>query len=182
MTKRIFLSIPLPCEFIKSLVTWQGLYVGLKGARWTVGENLHITLAFLGDVEEESIAELVRLLSDELKEVKGFELKFKEVVLAPPGGRPRMIWADFCISQEFNDLVGGVWKVAGRFVKKEVYDRIKPPAMHITLARFRQPIYLSGLKQPELGGKVFKAERVELMESELTSERPYYRVIKEFKL
>jgi len=146
MTKRLFLAIELPDEMRRVFFEWQENYGHLRGVKWVPAENLHVTVEFYGDVEEDKIPELVDRIV-----LKPFELEFKEIVLAPPNRPPRMIWADF-----------------GDY--------------HVTLARFKQPIYLSGLKQPEIKERKFEVDSVQLMESELTPERPYYKIIESIKL
>src|SRR3989338_7425537 len=157
---------------------WQENYRNLKGARWTAEENLHITLAFLGNVEENRIQQLIRELAVELKNFNKFKLAFKAMVLAPVNRPARMIWADFYHSQKFNDLANKIWQVAKNYAEPEIYDNIKNPIAHVTMCRFREPVYLSALKQPDLKEKSFEVSSINLMESELTRQRPYYRVIK----
>lgn len=181
MTKRLFLAIDLPDKFKKELRDWQDNYQYLRGAKWTPQENLHITSAFLGDVEESKIGELGEKLEEVLTGIKPFNLEFKEVTLAPAYGEPRMIWVDFTNSLEFNELVKKVWSAALNYVVPEVYSKIKEPVIHITLARFRQPIYLDKLQQPSLTDKKFEVGGINLMESELAPERPYYKTILNFK-
>jgi len=177
MTKRFFLAIELPLEMRKVFFEWQENYRDLKGARWTAEENLHITLAFLGNVEESRMQQLIHELSSELKNFDKFELEFKAMVLAPVNRPARMIWADFCYSPKFNDLVNKIWQAAKNYVEHKIYDNIKNPATHVTMARLREAVYLNGLKQPELTEKSFEANNIYLMESELTPERPYYKKI-----
>lgn len=180
--KRLFISIPLPDDLIRALVDWQESYMNLRGVRWTVAENLHITLAFLGDIEEGRISELSGKLGGLLGNFKSFEIELGGVELAPSGRRPRMIWLRFIISKEYVELADSIWTVAGKFVEPEILSNRKAPRAHVTLARFRQPVYINNLKGLDVDKKVFRVERVELMESELTAERPYYIVLKDFKL
>ena len=180
MTKRLFLAIELPLEMRRMFFEWQENYRDLKAVKWTAEENLHITLAFLGNMEKSRIQPLINELTAELKNFDKFKLAFKAMVLAPDNRPARMIWADFYHSQKFNDLVNKIWQAAKNYVEPEIYDNIKNPTAHVTMCRFREPVYLSALKQPALKEKSFEVSSVNLMESELTRQRPYYRVIKKF--
>ncbi|NMC51794.1 RNA 2',3'-cyclic phosphodiesterase [Candidatus Kuenenbacteria bacterium] len=181
MTKRLFLAIDLPEKMKDELVGWQRNLAGESGVRWTPRENLHITVAFLGDIEEDKIGELIEKVKGALRESKPFKLEFRGVVLAPPRGEPRMIWADFFENREFGELAKMIWLAAGDYVLPEIYNKIGEQKIHVTLARFRQPIYLSVLRQPELSEKIFEVGEIFLMESELTPEGPYYKTIFNFK-
>ena len=178
MTKRLFLAIELPLEMRRMFFEWQENYRDLKAVKWTAEENLHITLAFLGNMEKSRIQKLINELIAELNNFDKFKLAFKAMVLAPDNRPARMIWADFYHSQKFNDLVNKIWQAAKNYVEPEIYDNIKNPTAHVTMCRFREPVYLSALKQPALKEKSFEVSSVNLMESELTRQRPYYRVIK----
>ena len=72
------------------------------------------------------------------------------------------------------------WLNSKNYAEPEIYDNIKNPIAHVTMARWREAVYLNGLKQPELNGRSFEVNNINLMESELTRKRPYYRVIKKF--
>ena len=182
MDKRLFLAIELPNEMRRIFFEWQENYRNLKGARWTAEENLHITLAFLGNVEENRIQQLIRELAVELKNFNKFKLAFKAMVLAPVNRPARMIWADFYHSQKFNDLANKILSVAKNYAEPEIYDNIKNPVAHVTMARLREAIYLNGLKQPELNERSFEANKVLLMESELLPAGPKYKAVAEFRL
>ena len=49
---RLFTGFELPAHIGQSLSTLRG---GLPGARWIDPENYHVTLRFIGDVDETSI-------------------------------------------------------------------------------------------------------------------------------
>lgn len=177
--KRLFLAIELPDEMRRAFFEWQGDYRHTQGVKWVPAENLHITAAFLGDVEDKRIRDLIRDLIREIN-LKPFKLEFRKMVLAPPGGKFRMIWADFYNAEDFNNLVEKIWQAAEKYVNLDI--NIKKAAIHVTMCRFRQPVYLSGLKQPEFAEKSFEVKGVNLMESELASQRPHYKKIINFKL
>lgn len=182
MEKRLFIAIPLPGDFAAVLSRWQSQHRGHWPARWTSKENLHITAAFLGAVEEQKIAALIQALKTALNDFKQFNLEFKRLTPAPSRGPARMIWADFYSCQKFNGLVNKIWPAAKGYVEPEIYDNIKNPVAHVTMARLREAIYLSGLKQPDLKEKSFEVSSINLMESELTPEGPRYQVLEEIKL
>ncbi|MBK7850777.1 MAG: hypothetical protein IPJ66_06420 [Bacteroidetes bacterium] len=52
---RIFLAFPLPLNLRKQLQQMFSGYSNAAGFRWAPEENLHITIFFIGEVEEEKI-------------------------------------------------------------------------------------------------------------------------------
>ena len=59
MVKRLFIALELPTDLAGLLA---GLDPGIEGLRWIPAEQVHLTLCFLGDVEEEAQARLMELL------------------------------------------------------------------------------------------------------------------------
>ncbi len=58
--------------------------------KWVMPENLHLTLAFLGDVEDEGVRELVAALRG--NSLSPFELSAPTLVAVPATDRASMIW------------------------------------------------------------------------------------------
>ena len=84
---RIFTGLEIPADVAQSLASLRG---GLPGARWIDTENYHVTLRFIGDVDESIAHEVASLLG---RVRRGpFELHFED--LRSFGGRqPRALVA-----------------------------------------------------------------------------------------
>jgi len=52
---RLFVAVPLPEEVQDRLAS---LYRGIPGARWIDPDNLHLTLRFIGDVNEDTAEDI----------------------------------------------------------------------------------------------------------------------------
>src|SRR5215218_10384153 len=84
---RLFTGLEIPREVAEALAMLRG---GLPGARWIDPENYHITLRFIGDVDDATAREVVSLLDQVHR--KGFELRLDG--LDSFGGRkPRAVIA-----------------------------------------------------------------------------------------
>lgn len=72
--KRIFIALPVPSKIGMSLMPMQN---GIQGARYSPIENFHITLRFIGDLNEAIISEL----DAQLGEIKfeSFELSLSQI-------------------------------------------------------------------------------------------------------
>lgn len=58
---RLFVALPIPEEVVEQILPVQR---GLKGAKWSPRENLHITLRFIGDVDAHQGQAIDALLAD----------------------------------------------------------------------------------------------------------------------
>src|SRR5262249_15522610 len=57
---RLFTALEIPSEIAQSMARLRG---GLPGARWIEPENYHLTLRFIGDVDDSLADEIADLLS-----------------------------------------------------------------------------------------------------------------------
>src|SRR5260370_41356722 len=57
---RLFTALEIPSEIVQSMARLRG---GLPGARWVEPENYHLTLRFIGDVDDALAEEIADLLS-----------------------------------------------------------------------------------------------------------------------
>jgi 2'-5' RNA ligase len=86
MAKRLFLAVELPPGPSRDLAA---LDPGIPGLRWLPGGGLHLTIAFLGNVEADRTNELIRQLS--LMKAEPFELTLRGLSRFGHRGRPPVI-------------------------------------------------------------------------------------------
>ena len=85
---RLFLGLTLP-EDIRARLA--GLCGGVPGARWVTPENLHLTLRFIGETEEETAHDISAHMA-RVKELP-FDLTCRGVGHFGSGRRIRSLWA-----------------------------------------------------------------------------------------
>ena len=102
--KRLFLALPLLPSFLELFGRYQKSS-SLKGIRWIASSNLHITVYFLGDVEEQKIEPLCDKLQRCFSAITPFLLEFEDIVFAPPKRPPRMVWATFAANKDYQNMV-----------------------------------------------------------------------------
>src|SRR3954471_22807081 len=78
---RIFTGLEIPAAVAQSLAMLRG---GLPGARWIDPENYHLTLRFIGDVDDATAHEVASLLGRVRR--PALELRFE--TLSSFGARP----------------------------------------------------------------------------------------------
>lgn len=128
---RLFIAIELPDGFKKALGR---LRADVPGARWVPSEQLHLTLAFLGEVEERTAGELSERLA--LIQVPPFQLRFSEPGCFPNRHRPRVLWAGLEPNPRLTHLAGRVHEAV---LACGIPQEERPFSPHITLARLKFP-------------------------------------------
>ena len=126
---RIFTGLEIPADVALQLSMLRG---GLPGARWIDPENYHVTLRFIGDVDDVVAHEVASMLGQVRR--TEFELRFDS--LSSFGGRrPRALVATLAQTQALMDLQAEHERLMQR-VGLDAEGRKFTP--HVTLARLRE--------------------------------------------
>ncbi len=129
---RLFVGLEIPDLLRKKLALLKG---GIPGARWLEPENYHITITFIGDVEETLADQIALSLSSASAGTGTFPLTVKGMGVFEEGHHPRTLWAGVEPAEALSALKAKVDK-ALRQAGVEVENRRYIP--HVTLARFRR--------------------------------------------
>jgi 2'-5' RNA ligase len=125
---RLFTGLEIPKTVGESLALLRG---GLPGARWIDPENYHVTLRFIGDVDDDIAQEIAWLLGKVRR--KDFELRLDG--LQSFGGRkPRAVIAAVAPSQSVMELQAEHERLLRRVGLDPEARKYTP---HVTLARLR---------------------------------------------
>ncbi len=124
---RLFVGLALPAALTGRL---SGLQIGLPDVRWVAVENLHLTLRFIGKIDETTAENVDDALSGIRAQPVQLNLKGVDCFHSP--GKVRLLWAGVEPSTELIDLHGKV-EVALSGVLGHPEGRKFTP--HITLAR-----------------------------------------------
>jgi 2'-5' RNA ligase len=126
---RLFTGIEIPAEIGLALSSFRG---GLPGARWVEPENYHITLRFIGDIDERMADDVTSILG-ERRQRTPIEITI-DGLDSFGGGKPRAVFARTSGNGELNDLQGEQERLL-RQVGLEPEARKFTP--HVTLARLK---------------------------------------------
>jgi 2'-5' RNA ligase len=174
---RLFVGIEIPRELRERLASIQ---VGVVGAKWVPEENFHITLRFIGEVDDALGLDLAHEL-DRIR-APGFDLTLSGAGHFESNRRVRQLWIGVERSDALIDLRGRVDGVVTRAVGPD-NQRFRP---HVTVAR------LNGAKPDAVknwlaANTLFKSipfaiERFVLFSSFLSKSNAIYRVEAEYPL
>lgn len=182
MRKRLFLAVDPPEPLRELLAAQAAAYArACPAARPTPAGNIHLTVLFLGDVDEQALPEVSAALKEVMARTPAFTLAVGDIVLAPKKARPTMLWATFESDGAYAGLVGEARKACEPFAPRA--DRVHEPAPHATLARFREgqcamrPVGpAAGMQEP------FPVRECILYQSDLRPEGPRYTPLGRFAL
>jgi RNA 2',3'-cyclic 3'-phosphodiesterase len=184
---RTFIAIDLGksirdrCLALQDTLAHQGAEV-----KWVEAENLHLTLLFLGEVEDRELPALCQAVADCCAQQPAFTLSIESVGCFPNPRRPRIVWVG----------VG-----AGRDEVTTLHDALEPPLLklgcyrreersytpHVTLGRIRGERSNDSLgqaltRQAKWRGGEVAVREIKVLSSELTPQGPIYTVLSRAKL
>jgi len=187
MKHRVFIAINLPEEVKKKLADYQEKWRDLLPIRWVKKENLHITLAFLGYLDDEEIVEVCKITKEVAEKHQSFSVNLNKICYGPPKKMPpRMIWVMGERSEEFaalrNDLeksLLSLGRVRPAFSQKGRKREFSP---HITLGRIRVLEWrrIEPEEREDISEDIsfnFEVQTIEAMESHLKRGGPEYRIL-----
>ncbi len=125
---RLFTGVEIPRDVQEALSLLRG---GLPGARWIDPENYHITLRFIGDIDDRLAHEIASLL-DSVKR-RSFEVRFGGLTFFG-GNKPRAIVVSVEPIQPLIELQSELERLMQRLGLEPEGRKFTP---HVTLARLR---------------------------------------------
>ena len=183
--KRLFLALKIkPSE--KFLELYYKLKRSLKEdkIKWVDHGNIHLTLKFFGETEEDRIPEIKDAIENALPDVNSFDLYMEKCGIFGSSYKPRVIWFGFRESDELLSLYHYL-KAALEAIGFE-YDR-QNFVPHLTIGRIKyvnDKNYFQKVIEPykEMAIQKEKIQKVVLYESILRPQGPEYKIVKEFSL
>jgi len=183
---RSFIAIEI-LEDIKDKITeiQQKLKATNADVKWTEPNNIHLTLKFLGEIDDEKLGKIINLLPSVARGCKPFKIEIGGVGKFPPRGIPRIIWvgckgglsAIGSLSKSIDECVSDIG------IAKEKREF----AAHVTIGRVRTSRNATFLNETIeiLSGASFGSQivkKIVLFKSQLGGTAPVYTAIKDFIL
>jgi 2'-5' RNA ligase len=179
---RTFIALGLSKEIHDRTVTLQET-LARTGAevKWAAPENLHVTLLFLGEVDEREVPEVCRAVGDCAAGRAPFALGVEKTGCFPNARRPRVLWVGVGEGTQevvaLHDALEAVLLELGCYRRE---DRQYTP--HLTLGRVQseQPnekLAAAMAKHSDWQCGRMVVREVLVMSSELRSEGPVYAVL-----
>jgi 2'-5' RNA ligase len=187
---RAFIAVELPGQIKDALARLQNNLKTSKSTsvKWVGPEGIHLTIKFLGNVDEAEVPALTKALSEAVKGVAPFSLQLGDPGAFPNAYAPRVVW------------VGVEGEIGPLITLHNNIDRVLTPlgfppekrtfSPHLTLGRVRDEA--SSNEKRRLGEGVaalkpgekpsFRVESISLMRSILNREGAVYSCLASFAL
>jgi len=179
---RLFVALELPEQLRIAIASVKGAFDGVgMQAKWTPQENMHVTLKFLGEVDEKALPHVKRCVTEAAASVEPFDVAVEGA--GSFGRPPRVVWAGIAEGAEQAASLMRKLEESLSFIVKEERE----PSPHMTVARvascadserFFQA--LATMKAKRFGS--FHAHCIALKRSVLTPDGPVYSTVEKFPL
>jgi 2'-5' RNA ligase len=183
MSIRTFIAVdigPLD-EFVNFKEALDDINADLKSV---APENIHITMKFLGDTNEELINDIIEIIRQCSKDIKPFKLEFKGAGAFPNLNYIKVLWIGILNYGPLETIANNLNSEMTKLGFKPEKRGFKP---HITIARVKSRKKKNELKNLLIQNKDrhfadFSVDNVRLKKSILDSTGPTYYTLSEIKL
>jgi RNA 2',3'-cyclic 3'-phosphodiesterase len=181
---RTFIALPMQAQAQQAVADIQArLKETHTDVKWESQDKFHITLVFLGNVEQSKLELLSTALAKSVQQVPCFTITYESIGAFPTLHHPRVVWIGIRPNQTVLDLQADAEHICAGFgFPKE--DRTFHP--HITLGRVKETRSIDRLTEAI---KTITFEPIEtrcseilVMKSELHPSGSLYTILKSFPL
>ncbi len=182
---RLFIALDLNPQNRDALTKLQDqLKKADADVKWVEPENIHLTLKFLGEVQEEKITKIIPAIKESIAGIQPFSLEIVNLGVFPSLKYPRVVWAG--IEKGKEDLKKLAERVEAAMLKLKFPKEKRGFSEHLTLGRTRSDKNRNNLARqlnqtsfPVFGQDIVS---VSLYQSRLTPQGPIYEKLGEASL
>lgn len=141
MPLRLFLAIPIPAgvrQVLDDVMRQMRLSVRPR-VRWAPPESIHMTLHFLGHLEEGSVGAVHAAVAPVAARYRPTEARLTEVGFFPDAVHPRVVWIG--VAEPHGTAIASLREDVGKELERLRIDvDHRPWAPHLTVARLEAPV------------------------------------------
>ncbi len=186
---RAFIAIDLPLEIKDHLGRIEEkLKASAADVKWVSPANIHLTLKFLGEIDAQKKASLIRIIEDTAKDKNAFSLRLSSAGAFPNIKYPRVIWIG--IDEGSAEVLKIAEELEEKIEKIGIPKETREFSSHITIGRVKSGLHrlklTEGIEEinKELGEKLLElpAGKITLFKSTLSPKGPAYEPLHETSL
>jgi len=185
---RAFIAIELPDEIKDHLSRLQqDLKAAQADVKWVEPKNIHLTLKFLGEIDDKKLDGITKITEDTCGQKNRFPARICSLGAFPKTESPRVIWVG--IDTGDKEVKQIAKELEERIAKIGIPKEGKLFSSHITIGRTRSSLgrekLVQGLNNKAvLGGEKieFYVTKITLFRSTLTPKGPIYEPIRKISL
>lgn len=179
MKNRLFIALKLPDAVKAEIITFRDMLADEGNDRkWESPEKLHLTLKFLGDVEENKNQDIEKILENLTQKYSKIECELDRFGFF----LPRILWVGLKVEDHLFKLVNQLDFDLKKLDFEPETRNFKP---HITILRIKEnlnPDFVTRYKNFKMPSVKFFMNEVVLMKSELLRSGSKYTKLKNFYL
>jgi RNA 2',3'-cyclic 3'-phosphodiesterase len=193
---RTFIALELNEElqqFLAEII--HQLSQALPDVRWVDPHGIHLTLAFLGELDDEQLGEAFHAVAAAAQKSIPLEYRIKGLGIFGSQQQPRVIWIGV-EDMPSGKIQGSPLHFAHRLLSRELGSRgfaldKRPFSPHLTLARIKQPLSLEARQRLQrllhsslaaTSSAIYHVQSLCVMKSELSRSGAKYTCLKEYSL
>lgn len=179
MKNRLFLALKLPEEIRREIVSFRDeINEGDIPRKWEPTDKLHMTLKFLGDVEDIQNKKIEIIIEKIINDFPKVECEYDRFGFF----LPRILWLGLRVEKHLFEIVNRMNFDLQKLDFEREMRNFKP---HITILRIKDklnPDFVSKFNTFKLPPKKFNLDEIALMESKLQKSGSVYTELKNYKL
>jgi 2'-5' RNA ligase len=182
---RLFIALPLGHDaerYLGSII--DDLRPHADAVKWVASQNIHLTVRFLGDTEEQRVPKIQELLDKVASAHNTVATTIDRLGAFPNLRRPRVLWAGINGNVEMLEKLARQVELGVRKLRFEKESKGFKP--HLTIGRIRKPQNLERLaarmESYTMEPLPIRFDRIVLFKSTLTPKGPIYERLHEAML
>ena len=183
---RTFIAVAISSEVREKIARIQAEFrKGDPDVKWVEPGNVHITLKFLGEVEEDKLLGVIEKTRLGVAGVSNFKVHLSGLGSFPNLKSPRVVWVG--VSEGKQELKNLSERIEENLSQLGFAKEKREFSAHLTIGRVRSlrgkdklVKKIEELENSDVGE--FSVDKVLVMESQLSSKGPTYRIIEEVDL
>ncbi len=187
---RLFIAINLPSSLIAQLQDLQKILQSRLSSnliRWTQSDQIHLTLKFLGNLEENRLKDVSLAVQLACQNKSSFQLCAKNLDCFPNFKNPSIIWVG--IDGGLHPLSKLKAQLDQQLLSISPYEETKPFHPHLTIGRVKasnsHETHRIGTMIQEIQAGVlgeWKVQSIDVMKSEISTKGSFYTLLSSFIL
>ena len=184
--KRLFIGVPIQSpKSVQQVEVWKkDLHLNRNVLNWTIPENWHITLFFLGSTEESEVPVLRQLIEESFSKIQAYQTQLSGVGVFPNSHDPKVLWLGF---DDLQPIMPAYSKLGEMLQQNGFSFDQKPLKPHLTIARVKRTDHPSAFQSllsayHETVFDQVNMNKVVLFESITTPAGPIYKPLFEKQL
>ncbi len=179
---RLFIAFNIPNDIKEKIIYLRNSAVqNPMDYKWEAAEKLHLTLKFIGEVEDHLFGQIKNEISF-ISGYNAFNCNLNRFGFFYSSKIPKILWLGLKIDEEIFELVKGLDEKLIKFGIPEEKRKFKP---HLTIMRVKKKLdknFINSFENCKLPETEFTADSVSLIKSELHSDSSRYTEIKNYTL